>query len=126
MAWSYRRQVTFPETDASGRVHFTSVLKWAEEAEHQFLAEKGIAVLTPEGGWPRVGVQCDYRLPFAFGDEFEVELVLAQMGRKSLRWSFRILNVSSDVAAEGEMTTVFVEQGEATEIPQAVRALLDE
>ena len=33
----FRRRVAFSETDASGRVHFTEVLKWAEDAEHQVL-----------------------------------------------------------------------------------------
>lgn len=125
MVRSFCRRVAFSETDASGRAHFTAILKWVEDAEHHFLTEQGIPVLFPEGGWPRVSVHCDYRLPLAFGDEVEVAMALAEVGGKSLKWSFQLFNEKREVAAVGSVTTVYVEGGRAIEIPEAIRVLLE-
>ena len=40
--FSQHRRVAFADTDASGRVHFTAILRYVEDAEHAYLAEKGI------------------------------------------------------------------------------------
>ncbi len=105
-----RRRVAFSETDASGRVHFTVLLKWIEDAEHMLLASLGFAICSSERGWPRVSVSCDYRLPFIMGEEGFCELWLTKIGQSSLHWSFRILKENELLAAEGSMVTVAMEE----------------
>ena len=53
---TYHRQVQFPETDASGIVHFTNFFKYVEEAEHAMWRATGlsIAAMDAEVSWPRV------------------------------------------------------------------------
>lgn len=124
------RSIRFSETDVSGRVHFTQILKWAEEEEHDALTAAGVTVFANDGsdsGWPRVKVSCEYRAPLFFGDEVEVEVKLVKVGRSSLSWSFLVRKLSAEqvTAAEGEVTTVWVEGGHAAAIPEAVRGLLD-
>ncbi|MBK1835397.1 acyl-CoA thioesterase [Roseibacillus ishigakijimensis] len=120
MTRTYSRRVAFAETDASGRVHFTALLRWVEEAEHQWLGEQGVPVLSQEGGWPRVRIECDYRKPFVFGEEALVELQPPELGQRSLRWSFRILSAEQEVAASGQMVTVWT----GAEMPSEVRSRL--
>lgn len=119
-----QRRVAFSETDASGRVHFTSILKWAEDAEHEFLRAKGLPVLTKNGGWPRVNVSCDYQRPLAFGEVVSVEIELEKIGRSSLTWSFEVLTQDGESAAKGQMTTVWIENDQKAEIDAETRALL--
>ena len=99
------RRVNFADTDMSGRVHFTALLRYVEEAEHEWLRGKGIAVGSKNGDWPRVHVDCDYRAPIAFGDEIEVSLTVSGVGKSSLTYSFA-LKKSSVICAEGSMVIV--------------------
>ena len=99
------RRVNFADTDMSGRVHFTALLRYVEEAEHEWLRGKGIAVGSKNGDWPRVHVDCDYRASIAFGDEIEVSLTVSGIGKSSLTYSFA-LKKSSVICAEGSMVIV--------------------
>lgn len=103
--FSTRRCVSFADTDMSGRAHFTALLRYVEEAEHEWLRGKGVAVGSANGDWPRVHVDCDYRAPLAFGDEVEVSLVVGGMGRTSVRYDFA-LKKNGVVCAEGGMVIV--------------------
>lgn len=124
---STERDVRFSETDASGRVHFTEILKYVEDAEHAFLSARGVEVIGANTGWPRVSVHCDYRAALVFGDTFQVKLERPEIQRSSVRWGFAVFLVSEEetLIAEGEMTTVFVNgQGKAEEIGEEMKAKL--
>ena len=54
------RQVAFHDTDASGVAHFSRLLCLVEEVEHEYLRSRGVEVLSPDCGWPRVHVEADY------------------------------------------------------------------
>jgi acyl-CoA thioester hydrolase len=120
------RRVAFSETDASGRVHFTTLLKWAEDAEHQFLSECGVDVFASDSGWPRVSVSCDYHRPLAFGDEVQVAIELVEIGESSLKWHFQVLNESGERVAKGQLVTVWVVAGKKATIPAETSRLLKE
>jgi acyl-CoA thioester hydrolase len=123
----YPREVAFSDTDASGWVHFTKLLGYAEEAEHGYLRECGIPVFDKaSGGWPRVRIACDYRLPLRFQDRIEVRLMLGKIGGSSVEWKFEIANAGGDIVAEGEMVTVKVNAiGKAEPISAAEKKLLE-
>lgn len=103
------RRVAFADTDASGRVHFTAILRYVEEAEHEFFASRGMEVISDQHGWPRVHVDCDYRAPLAFGDQVEVLLVVQVVGKTSVKYTFAIKK-AEQLCAEGNMVIVRVEQ----------------
>ncbi len=102
------RKVAFADTDASGRAHFTAILRYVEEAEHAFFAARGVAVIGDQHGWPRVHVDCDYRAPLAFGDEVEVLIVVQVVGKTSIKYTFTAKK-GEQVCAEGSMVIVRVE-----------------
>ncbi len=123
----YGCKVPFSDTDASGWVHFSKTLVYAERAEHDFLSKRGIAVFDrSKGGWPRVKVSCQYKRPLTFQDKFEVLLALDHIGSSSLCWKFEIILESGEIAAIGEMVTVKVDDSGAVAcLSEAEKNLLE-
>lgn len=119
--------IAFGETDASGWMHFPSVFKYVEAAEHDYLRARGVVVFDRnEGGWPRVKVSCEYKRPFLAGDRFEVLLGIFKIGASSIAWDFQVLNAAGEVAAFGSMTNVRVDhQGKPILISPDERRKLD-
>ncbi len=101
------RRVVFADTDASGRAHFTSILRYVEEAEHEFFMQRGFAVIGENFGWPRVHVDCEYRAPLAFGDVIEIHLVVQVVGKSSVKYLFTVKK-EGRLCAEGSMVIVRV------------------
>ena len=102
------RRIEFADTDASGRAHFTSLLRHVEAVEHELLGELGIPLLGPDGGWPRVRVECDFRHPAIAGDRIEVAVEVLEAGGSSVVWGFGITGPHGDAVAAGRMVTVWV------------------
>ncbi len=106
----YRRRVQFAETDMAGIVHFSWYFRYMEEAEHALWRSLGLQIAPPGGrlGYPRVSASCDFKGPLHFEDEFEVDVRVEAVGRRSLRYGFT-LRRGTDILATGAMTSVCVE-----------------
>ena len=88
-----RRRVEFRDTDAAGIVHFSAFFFWMESTEHEFLRSLGLHVIDraadgAEQSWPRVSASCDYLSAARFGDELDVVVTVAAIGRSSVTYSF--------------------------------------
>ena len=119
----YRRRVQFPETDASGIVHFTNFFKYVEEAEHAMWRAAGLTVhdRTREITWPRVAASFEYKKPLRFEDEFDVRLRIAEIKSKSIRYAAAI-EQNGEALATGSLTIVCASRKpgqpmKATDIP---------
>ena len=86
------RQVAFHDTDASGVAHFSRLLCLVEEVEHEYLRSRGVEVLSPDCGWPRVHVEADYSSSAGLGDWLSIELSLGTVGTSSLEWKFAVFH----------------------------------
>ena len=124
----YHRRVTYPETDASGIVHFTNFFKYLEEAEHALWRSAGLRIegRDPTIGFPRVAASFEYRKPLRFEDEFDVHLRVVAKSAKTLRYS-AVLKKDGEVLAEGSLTIICVRRREgqpmrATDIPEEISA----
>ena len=88
------RRVEFRDTDAAGILHFTAVLGLMEEAEHEFLRHIAVPLFRPvDGGtvsWPRVSAACDFKSPARFEDDLQIDVVVRQLGRRSVTYGFRV------------------------------------
>ncbi|NDC54927.1 MAG: acyl-CoA thioesterase [Planctomycetia bacterium] len=109
-ALTTRRRVEFRDTDAAGIVHFSAFFFWMESAEHELLRAAGLHVFDPlpDGGtasWPRVSASCDYKAAVRFGDEVEVSVHVAELGRTSVTFAFRFEHAGA-VVAEGRIVAV--------------------
>jgi acyl-CoA thioester hydrolase len=129
-----RRRVEFRDTDAAGIVHFSAFFFWMESAEHELLRMAGVAVVErgPAGvdaSWPRVSASCDYVSAARFGDELEITVGVAAIGRSSVTYSFRFGQEGVPVA-HGRVVAVrcLMHPGhkpEAVPIPEAITARLE-
>ena len=127
----YRRRVQFPETDASGIVHFTNFFKYVEEAEHAMWRAAGVSINQHDRGigWPRVAASFEFRKPLRFEDEFDVHLRVAEKTSKTIRYAAS-LRRNGEVHAEGSLTIICVRRvaGEpikAANIPADLAALFE-
>jgi len=69
-----------------------------------------------EYAFPRVHVECDFRLPIAHDDEIEIEVLLAKLGRSSIRFEFRTLK-SGEEAAYGTVVIACMDRRSQRAIP---------
>ena len=134
----HTRRVQFAETDLAGIVHFANFFRYMEEAEHAFYRSLGFSVHKMVGvdgddpvGWPRVHAAADFRKPLRFEDEFNVELIVAAMGPKTIDYQFRFLGDGDELLATGKFTVICVrfdyDEGRmrAVGIPDAIRSKIE-
>jgi acyl-CoA thioester hydrolase len=105
-----RRRVEFADTDMAGMMHFSNYLRFMEQAEQDFVRSLGLTPMwtNEEGsfGFPRVSATCDYLRPAKFEDTLEVEICVAQLGQKSVTYSFEFRREGVTIA-RGRMSSVF-------------------
>ena len=103
-----QRAVQFHETDASGKVHYTQVLKCAEEGEGQWFESIGYPIFKAKLAWPRVHVECNYQHPIHYGDQLKIELGDFQIGNTSISYTFKVSNQLDELCAKGAFVIVCV------------------
>ncbi len=72
---AYIRKVQYHETDKMGVAHHSNYIKWMEEARVDLLDKIGYGYVKLEADGiisPVLTVECEYKKPLHFGDEFEV------------------------------------------------------
>lgn len=127
--------VEFAETDMAGIVHFANYLRMMENAEHAFFRSLGFGIHSHEGGtttgWPRVNVACEYLRPLRFEETVDIQLIVAEVRTRSIRYAFRFWKNEDGrrvEVARGNVTavcaTVDKHTGRLTAIPipDAIRA----
>ncbi|MFI1938763.1 acyl-CoA thioesterase [Streptomyces purpureus] len=96
------RRVEWPDTDAAGHYHHSTVVRWVEAAEAALLRRLGLAHLF--GSTPRVHFEADYRARLWFGDLVRVELRVTKVGATSLHYAFTVRTQGDETAATGRMS----------------------
>lgn len=113
---SQRGRVTWLDTDAGGRIHYTAVFRWVEMAELALFRH-----LHPgfdAAAFPRKAVHATYHSSLLFEDDFEVQLRIESTGRTSVTFTWTI-NKGSALCVEGKHTAVHVDaQGTPTLLPE--------
>lgn len=124
--YQHRRRVLFSETDLAGIAHFSNFFRWMEETEHAFYRSLGLSVhpmqhgvTDTRTGWPRLKATAEYRQPLQFEEEFEVELLVAEIRSKAIRFDFFFWKNPDDpaarkLAARGELVVVAVKADPGT------------
>ena len=136
--FSQQRRVAFSETDLAGIVHFANFYRYMEDCEHAFYRSLGYSVHAMDDGeggtvgWPRVHGSCDFRRPLRFEEEFEIELIVEEVGNKTISHQFRFWKGQGDgreLAASGKFVVVCVRMTDGTmrsvEIPQSIRGKIE-
>lgn len=104
------RIVEFADTDAAGIAHFTTFVRFMEQAEHEFLRSVGRSVVVEledhwHLSWPRVHVDCDFSGTAKFEDKLDIEVRIRKLGTKSLTYDFRI-KCEQKIIAHGSLASV--------------------
>jgi YbgC/YbaW family acyl-CoA thioester hydrolase len=122
------RRVQFYETDAAGIVHFSWYFRYMEEAEHALWRMAGLSIHPPGSaiGWPRVATSFEFRRPLRFEDEFDVHLQVAEITRRTIRYTCLIAQADTTIA-KGDLTIACVlkrpgEPMKSIEIPEDIAA----
>lgn len=123
--FTHRVRVAFPDTDASGRIHFTAMLRYFEAAEIEFLRSLGYCYRdAPDVAFPRVRVECEYRSAVGFDDQLDVAVTVKRVGTSSYTLEFAALKDGA-VAANGSIVVVCVGRpGRAQALPEALKHAL--
>ncbi|HVY93834.1 MAG TPA: thioesterase family protein, partial [Bryobacteraceae bacterium] len=126
MVFRWPVRILFIDTDASGRIHYTALLRYFEAAEIELFREAGAMEDRAEVEFPRVHVECDYRTAIHFDDEIVIELAVGNMGRSSIELRYRAMKQGM-VAASGQIIIAAMNRrtGRSTEIPLGVREKLE-
>lgn len=119
---SERRRVAWFDTDASGSIHWSTVFRYAEEAEHGFLRHRGL--LDRAGRYPRRRVEAEYVALPRFDDEVDVRIWPEHVGTSSITWRWEIERAGARCVF-GSVVAVHVDsEGRPAPLPETVRERL--
>ena len=121
----FETRIRFIDTDASGRIHYTCMFRYFESAEIEFMRMLGISYVGGDFGFPRVHVECDFKLALVHDDVIQIEVCLTKLGRSSARLDFRTLK-DGGLAAHGVVVIACMDRKtqQAVPIPDDLRARL--
>jgi YbgC/YbaW family acyl-CoA thioester hydrolase len=125
MVFRWPIRILFIDTDASGRIHYTALLRYFEAAEIELFRAAGAQEDLAEVAFPRVHIECDYRAAIYFDDELIIELSIGNMGRTSIELLYRAMK-KGVVAANGKIVIAAMnpKTNQSTEIPPGLREKL--
>jgi acyl-CoA thioester hydrolase len=134
---SIRVRVPFADVDSTERIHFTAMLRYMENAEHELVRSLGFPRATTflDVAFPRVHVSCDYRGAVCYDDELTIEARVDHVGRTSWTVAFTAYKLpdagssaqdEGQVVAEGRMTIVAMdpETERPMPLPEGLRSAL--
>ena len=126
-----RLRVRYAETDQMGVVYYANYLVWMEIGRTDFCAASGFRyrdLETREGIAIAVAeARCRYRAPARYDDDVLVRTTLERLRRRTLRFSYEILNEGTgQVLAAGETVHVVVgiRDGRPRALPDAWHGML--
>lgn len=133
-------RVSMMDTDSSGRIHFTAMLRYMDMAEHELMRSLGFPYATTlqNCAFPRVHVSCDLRGAMRYDDQLGIVACVEHVGRSSWTVAFHASHLqtsettgpeSGNHLAEGHITIVAMDlvTERARPLPAELRAaLLDE
>lgn len=98
-----QRRVEWPDTDAAGHYHHSTVVRWVEAAEAVLYQRLGLSGLF--GRIPRVRYEVEYAARLWFGDVVDIVLGVGELGRTSITYAFEVRR-DDQVVASGRMVAV--------------------
>jgi acyl-CoA thioester hydrolase len=120
-----QRRLRWADADAAGRLHFPRIFEIVEEAESELVRSIDWPMNRSMGyDFPRVHVDCRFLRVLSLDDPFRLRLTVGKLGRTSFRYDFQVFNDADELALEGTMTVVTLQNGKPTEIPESLRAAL--
>ena len=121
-----QRRLRWADADAAGRLHFPRIFEIVEEAESELVRAIKWPMNRSMGyDFPRVHLECKFLRVLALDDPFSLRLAVGKLGRTSIRYDYQVVKGDGELAIEGTMTIVVVQNGKPAEIPESLRAALE-
>lgn len=119
------RRLRWADSDAAGRLHFPRIFELVEEAESELVRRIDWPMNRSCGyDFPRVHVECQFLRVLDLDAPFRLKLSVDKLGRTSIRYRFQVYDVVNELAVEGTMTVVTLQDGRPAQIPDTLRAAL--
>ena len=119
------RRLRWADADAAGRLHFPRIFEIIEEAESELVRSIGWPMNRSMGyDFPRAYVECRFLRVITLDSPFRLRLTVGKLGRTSYRYDYQVFDTDDELAIEGTMTIVVLQDGKPTEIPPTLRAAL--
>ena len=92
-------RVTYADTDRMGFVYYGHYLRWFEIGRAEMIRSMGMSYLEMEEAGvslPVVEAQCRYLRPARYDDSIGIETGVADLGRASVAFGYRVLREGED------------------------------
>ena len=120
-----KRRLRWADSDAAGRLHFPRIFEIIEEAESELVRRIEWPMSRSMGfDFPRAHVECRFLRVLSLDSPFTLKLTVGKLGRTSIRYDYQVFDGDDELAIDGTMTIVVVQNGKPTEIPPTLRAAL--
>lgn len=120
-----QRRLRWADADAAGRLHFPRIFEIVEEAESELVRSIAWPMNRSMGyDFPRVHVECRFLRILALDAPFRLRFTVGKLGRTSIRYEYQVFDAEQELAIEGSMTVVVLQNGKPAEIPPTLRAAL--
>jgi acyl-CoA thioester hydrolase len=118
-------RVIYGDTDQMGVVYYANYLKWFERGRTEFLRQIGLPYSTIESQgfhFPVTEVSCRYADSARYDDVVQIETELAEFGRASLSFRYRISRQTDNgLLAMGDTRHACIDAaGKVRRIPETV------
>ena len=120
-----KRRLRWADADAAGRLHFPRIFELIEEAESELVRQIEWPMNRSLGyDFPRAHIECRFIRVISLDDPFRLRLRVGKLGRTSIRYDYQVFDADQELAIEGTMTIVVIQNGKPTPIPETLRAAL--
>ena len=100
-----QRTVRMVDTDSSGSVHLSALIRMMEETEYAFLRSRDLTVVLSDDkgvlGFPRLSASIELHHFATFDDDLLVELSLLKIDGKQIVYHFEITHLAGQKVASG-------------------------
>ena len=94
------------DTDSSGSVHLSALIRMMEETEYAFLRSRDLSVVLSDEkgvlGFPRLSASIELKQFATFDDDLLVELNLLKIDGKQIVYQFEITQLTGQQVASGQ------------------------
>lgn len=108
----YSRRVFYYETDKMGIVHHSNYIRWFEEARVDLIEQAGLPFQYVEAEGlmtPVLSAECEYKLPFKFGEVFTIKAYIPDFGGARFSVTYEVYGEDNSLRCTGRTTHCFVD-----------------
>lgn len=121
------RRIRWADADAAGRLHYPRIFEYFEEGEIELLRAAGYAPFSDSRyDFPRKHVEAVFHRVLPLDAPFVMRVSVGKLGKTSIRYDFHIFadKECTQLAVEGSMTVVAVQNDRPVPLPSEMRDLL--